>query len=224
MISIKMDTKIFEREMNNLLSYSTGFLEGTQEGKKALLEKVGKEVVEDLKTFIDSNARSNPDALHHVYEWYRTGSPNARLFDINYTVRGQGLSVNSTFSQSSSLSKGSNVPFYNKAEVMENGGSVTIKPRSAQALAFDVGGKEVFTKSPVTVSNPGGSQVQGSYQKAFDSFFSDFFTQSYLQSSGILDHLKDVKTFKNNLNTGKSGGRSAGRSVGKKWIAGKDIV
>jgi hypothetical protein len=223
MIAIKIDTKIFEKEMSSLIDYSTGFLEGAQEGKKDLLKRMGAEVCDDLKTFIDSNARSSPDALHHVYEWYLTGSPNARLFDISYTVRGQGLSINSTFSQSSSLSKGSTVPFYNKAEVMENGGSVTIKPRSASVLAFNDNGEDVFTKSPVTISNPGGSQVQGAYQRVFDSFFSDFFTQSYLQSSGILDHLKNIKTFKDNLNSGKSGGRSKGKTVGKDWVVGKDI-
>ena len=35
---------------------------------------------------IDANARINPATLHHVYEWTKTGSPNARLFDIKFSV------------------------------------------------------------------------------------------------------------------------------------------
>jgi hypothetical protein len=223
LIAIKIDTVKFGKEMERLMGYSSGFLEGVQEGKSILLNNVGKEVVEDLKQFIDSNARSNPSALHHVYEWHQTGSPNARLFDISYTVKGKGLSFNSSFSQSTSLQKGSRVPFYNKAEVMENGGTVTIRPRSASVLAFNDKGEDVFTKQPVTVSNPGGEQVQGSYKRAFDTFFSDYFTQSYLQSSGLLDHLKDTKAFKDNFNKGKAGGKTAGRSVGRRWVAGRAV-
>jgi hypothetical protein len=221
LIAIKIDTVQFGKEMERLMGYSSGFLEGVQEGKSALSNKIGKDVVEDFKQFIDANARSNPSALHHVYEWHQTGSPNARLFDISYTVKGRGLSFNSSFSQSSSLQKGSRVPFYNKAEVMENGGTVTIRPRSASVLAFNDKGEDVFTKQPVTVSNPGGEQVQGAYKRAFDTFFSDYFTQSYLQSSGLLDHLKNTKAFKDNFNKGKAGGRSAGRSVGRRWVSGK---
>jgi hypothetical protein len=224
LIAIKIDTVKFGKEMEKLMGYSSGFLEGAEQGKSALLNNLGKSVVEDLKQFIDSNARGNPQALHHVYEWYQEGSPNARLFDISYTVKGRGLSFNSSFSQSSSLQKGSKVPFYNKAEVMENGGTVTIRPRSASVLAFNDNGQDVFTRNPVTVSNPGGDQVQGAYQRSFDIFFSDYFTQSYLQSSGLLDHIRNTKTFKDNLNSGKSGGRSAGRSVGRAWITGRAEV
>jgi len=74
--------------------------------------------------------------LHHVYEWYQTGSPAARLFDINYISNQIGLSFNSTFRQSVSIKSGSKVPFYNKAQIIENGIPVTIRPVSSEVLSF----------------------------------------------------------------------------------------
>jgi hypothetical protein len=48
---------------------------------------------------------------------------------------------------------------------MERGISVTVVPRSAQALAFEDNGEQVFTKQPVTIDNPGGSQVAGGFER-----------------------------------------------------------
>ena len=76
----------FKKEMSNIVDYSMGFLEGIQRGKTIFLKTVGLETVELMKEFIDSNARVNPDMLHHVYEWNQTGSPSARLYDISYTT------------------------------------------------------------------------------------------------------------------------------------------
>jgi hypothetical protein len=74
----------FKKEMNNIVDYSVGFLEGVQKGKTVFLKTLGMETVELMKQFIDSNARVNPDMLHHIYEWNQTGSQNARLYDISY--------------------------------------------------------------------------------------------------------------------------------------------
>lgn len=157
--------------------------------------------------------------LHHVYEWNMTGSPAARLFDVDYTVSNLGLSIKSSFSQSKSIKNGSKVPFYDKARMMENGVSITIRPKTSQVLRFDINGEEIFTKGPVKVENPGGSQVQGSYEKVFDTFFSTYFTQAFLKSSGITDYLKTPVLYKKNLNAGKRGGRSVGVKTGYRWIA-----
>jgi hypothetical protein len=218
MINVKFNSKQFAKDMKNIVEYSSGFIEGAHKGKRAMLENVGQEVLQGLKQFIDTNARVNPSALHHVYEWYQTGSPDARLFDINYVATQMGLSFNSTFRQSTSIKSGSKVPFYNKAQIMENGIPVTIRPVAAQALAFNDNGKMVFTKTPVTVTAPGGESASGSYGRVFDQFFSQYFSQSFLQSTGILNHLNNPEPFKSNLNRGKSGGRSAGISVGYNWI------
>jgi len=219
MIKVNFNSKAFARDMKNIIDYSTGFLDGVQQGKKNLLENIGQEVIHGLREFIDASARGNPQALHHIYEWTQTGSPEARLFDIEYAATGIGLSFRSTFRQSTSIKSGSKTPFYNKAEIMENGIGITIRPVSSEVLVFDDNGQKVFTKNPITVENPGGHAVAGSYERVFDQFFSQYFTQSFLRLTGILDHLENPQPFKSNLNRGKRGGRSAGIAVGYKWIS-----
>ena len=203
--------------MDNIVKYSFGFLEGAQRGKSKFLGILGKETIEVLKQYIDSNARINPNTLHHVYEWYKTGSPNARLFDITYTVSGLGLSIKSTFSQSSSVQNGSNTPFYNKAKIMEMGTPVTIRPRVAKALRFEIDGEEIFSKSPVKVNNPGGD-AKGQFEKVFNIFMSTYFRQSFLKNSGILENIKNPIVYKKNLFAGKNMGKSKGVQVGYRWI------
>jgi hypothetical protein len=218
MIKVKMDDSLFLKKMNNIVKYSEGFLSGVQNGKSAFLGGLGSRVIEVLKKYIDSNARVNPQALHHVYEWSRTGSPESRLFEIGYTVSNLGLSIRSTFRQSSSIKDGSNRPFYDKARIMENGIPVVIKPRTAKVLAFEENGQMIFTKNPVRVENPGGSAVQGSFEKTFDSFFRSYFSQSFLRSSGILDYLKKPMSYKKNFAAGSNSGKSTGISAGYRWI------
>jgi hypothetical protein len=210
--------KSFAKEMNNIVNYSLGFIEGANKGKAAFFATLGERVKVVLEQFIDSSARQSPETLHHVYEWHRTGSPEARLFDIQFSVSNLGLSLKSTFTQSTSTQNGSNVPFYNKASVMESGMSVTIKPRKAQALVFESGTETVFTKNPVNVSNPGGVAVVGSYEKTFDLFINSYFTQAFLQSSGIIKRFKDTSLYKKNLRSGVKLGRQVGVVTGLRWI------
>lgn len=218
MISLKLNDKQFLKDMENIIEYSLGFLDGVKRGKNIFLNKLGNEVVELAKQYIDSSARVSPSTLHHVYEWYQTGSPNARLFDVTYTVSHLGLSFKSTFSQSRSIQNGSREPFYNKANIMETGMSVTIAPRNSNVLRFEVNGEPVYTKNPVIVENPGGN-TQGQFEKIFDSFFSRYFTQSFLRSSGILNELGKPTAYKNNLRSGAKIGRSKGVDTGYRWIA-----
>lgn len=224
MIRTKFNTAKFTKDMNNIVKYSEGFLDGIQKGKSVFLKNLGIETVQVLKEYIDTNARVNPEALHHMYEWYRTGIASARLFEVNYTVSNLGLSFISEFKQSNTVKNGSRTPFYNKAKIMENGMTVKIKPKNADVLAFEVDGEQVFTKNEVTVSNPGGSQVAGSFQKVFDSFFTQYFTQSFLKSSGILNYLDNPVVYKKNLPVGKKAGRSQGIATGYRWIANAGVV
>jgi hypothetical protein len=221
---LRLDDKQFFREMNNIMEYSVGYLDGIHQGKQKFLGSIGSSVIETLKTYIDSSARVDPQMLHHVYEWNQTGSPSARLFDIEYTISNLGLSFKSSFTQSSSVKDGSTTPFYNKAMIMENGIPVTIKPKNASILSFNVDGEQVFTKGPIEVSNPGGDMVQGSFENVFDEFFNRYFTQAFLSSSGISSYLKSPVLYKKNLVAGKSLGKSAGVSTGYRWIANAGVV
>lgn len=209
----------FKKEMNNIVNYSIGFLEGVQRGKTIFLRTVGMETVEVMKEFIDSNARVNPEMLHHIYEWNLTGSPEARLYDISYTVSNLGLSFKSSFSQSRSIKDGSRTPFYDKARIMENGIPVTIRPKTAQVLAFDDNGETVFTRGPVEVLSPGGTEVEGAFEKTFDMFFNRYFSQAFLRTSGIARYLENPQVYKKNMPEGKRVGKSKGISTGYRWIA-----
>jgi hypothetical protein len=222
-VIVKTDMRSFQKTMNNVVDYSLGFIEGAQKGKKIFLNKLGFSLIEALKQYIDVNARMSPESLHHVYEWYQVGSPSARLFDIDYTVSNLGLSLKSTFRQSSTASKDSSKPFYDKARIMELGIPVTIKPTRAKALVFEKNGQTIFTKNPVTVSRPGGDEVQGAFESTFDSFILIYFKQSFLKASGLYDYISKPKIYKNNISAGARGGKRTGQKTGYTWIINAHI-
>ncbi len=213
----------FKKEMNNIVNYSVGFLEGVHKGKTVFLKTLGLETVELMKEFIDSNARVNPQMLHHIYEWNQTGRPNARLYDISYTVSNLGLSFRSSFSQSTSIKDGSRTPFYDKARIMEEGIPVVIRPKVAQVLAFEDNGETVFTQGPVRVDNPGGTEVQGGFEKVFDMFFNRYFSQAFLRVSGVAKYLENPQVYKKDMQSGKKMGRTKGVSTGYRWIANAGV-
>jgi hypothetical protein len=153
-----------------------------------------------------------------------TGSPQARLYDISYTTSNLGLSFKSSFSQSTSIKNGSRVPFYDKARIMEQGIPVTIRPKFAQVLAFDDNGEQVFTRGPVEVLNPGGTEVEGGFERVFDMFFNTYFSQAFLRTSGIAKYLEDPKVYKKNLPAGKKMGKAKGVSTGYRWIANAGVI
>lgn len=216
---VSLDSKMFEKQLDNLIDYSVGFLDGTKKGQKIFFDNLGSGVIQALSLYIDAAARSNQAALHHVYEWYKVGSPSARLFDVEYISTNSGLSINSTFRQSKTIQKNSSTPFYNKAKIMENGIPVKIKPKKNKTLVFEQNGETVFTKKEVVVQNPGGQSVTGSFQKTFDEFFKFYFTQSFLKSSGLLEYIENPIIYKKNFKSGLKNGRSKGLSTGFEWMA-----
>ena len=209
--------------MNNVIDYSYGFLDGVQDAKPIFLQKLGVGVIATLGQYIDVNAKANPRALHHVYEWYRTGSPRSRLFDIDFVVTKQGISLFSNFKQSQSVSGDSSTPFFNKAKMMEDGTPVLIRPKKSSVLAFESGGQTVFTKNPVLVRNPGGNEVVGSYEDVFDEFMLKYFKQSFIRASGLYDYIKRPTAFKKNIRAGSKVGRAKGVSTGFSWMANARI-
>lgn len=221
MIKVRFDSKDLAKTFASITDFSTGFLDGAKSAKAELIEQIGLATKEMLQDFVDSNARMSPDVLHHVYEWYMTGSPQARLFDIKYSSSQGGLSVNATFSQSKSIKSGAKKPFYNKAIVMEKGISLTIVPRDSNVLAFEENGEQVFTMGPVVVQNPGGPQVAGSFERVFNQFFNSYYSQSFMRTSGLDSRIGDTTAFVNGLRQAKSLGKQAGVSAGRRWLLGK---
>jgi hypothetical protein len=221
-VKVNLNSTSFEKTLQNVVNYSFGFIEGAQSGKKVMLDNLGKGTIEALNQYIDAMARGDQSALHHVYEWYQTGSPAARLFDLGYTVSNAGLSVKSSFRQSNTVAENSNEPFYNKARIMEEGIAVTISPKR-KALVFEEGGETIFVSRPITVNNPGGTAVEGSYERVFDSFFKNYFTQAFLKASGLFDYISKPVLYKKNIAAGSKGGRQIGKKVGYTWIANAKV-
>ena len=222
-MKVRVNTLSFEKQMKNIVDYSMGFIDGAQKGKNLFLQNLGRETVVALSNYVDVSAKSDPQALHHIYEWNKTGSPSARLFDIDYTVSNLGLSLFGKFKQSTTLASGASTPFYNKAFIMENAIPVTIKPKKSGVLAFDINGETVFTASPVVVDTPGGQEVEGSFERTVDEFILRYFKQSFLRASGLYDYLNKPKVFKANVAVGSRTGRSKGVETGFKWITNAKI-
>lgn len=217
MPTVRLNSKEFQQTLMGVVEYSLGFIDGIKKGKRVFLRNLGDSTILALQEYIDANARMNPEALHHVYEWYQTGSPSARLYEIHYTISNLGLSMKSSFKQSNTIKDGSNEPFYDKAKIMENGKMVVIKPKRSDVLVFEEDGETIFTKQPVTV-NPGGKATDGAFGKIFDEFFSQYFSQSFLRAAGVLQYLENPKIYKKNFAQGVKKGRSYGNKAGYTWI------
>lgn len=220
---MRVQSKKFKKEMNNVIDYSLGFIEGINNGKKQFLTVLGPEVIQVLKKYIDTNARMSPELLHHVYEWYKVGSPNARLYDIQYTVSNLGLSFNSLFLDSQSRSLTSNEPFIKKAKIMEDGKTIIVRPKKSNVLVFETERGTVFTSNDVTITNPGGN-VRGNFERVFDQFFLLYFSQSFLRASGIFDYLSKPVAYKKNLKQGARIGKAKGIQTGYRWIVNGAMI
>lgn len=217
-MKITFNDKQFFKEMDNIIKYSEGFLEGVQRGKFGMLENVGASMSVLLGEFVDSNARANPQMLQHVYEWYNSGNRSERLFDIHFMLMRNGVSFDYTFRQSQSVKDGSSVSFYDKAQIMEEGRTVTIRPKNKDILSFKVNDEQIVTSKPVEVSKPGGAYAMGGLQKTVEQFFSTYLTQSFIKVSGLGEYLSNPVAYKKNLNSGKINGRSVGIQTGYRWM------
>lgn len=220
---VRLNTLAFEKQLDNLVDYSLGFLDGAESGKKIFLDQLGRGTVEALRLYIDAMARSNPQSLHHVYEWSKTGNKNERLFDVKYRITNVGISIDSNFKQSRSIQNGSYEPFYNKAKIMEDGVPVIIKPKGNNALVFQDNGVTVYTKKTIVNQFPGGREVSGSYEKTFDNFITKYFAQSFLTATGLYDYLSNPQIYKKNFAAGIKAGKSVGQATGFRWITNAKV-
>lgn len=152
------------------------------------------QIDKDFGEYVDSQARIKPRSLHHVYEWNKTGIPASRLFSL-YTINTDGLSfrINYNFKLSKSSVPSKNKKqkkryvFANKAEVMEQGMPIVIRPKSAERLVFELDGETVFMPkgTSVTVRRPGGSQSTNQFSLSYGRYFGGQMVNSSIKSSGL---------------------------------------
>jgi hypothetical protein len=160
--------------------------------KHAFTTVIFEQIDKDFGEYIDALARTRPKSLHHVYEWNKAGNKSSRLFKLNkLSENGLSFRVNYEFKPSRSL-----VPsetsrrrhmFINKAEVMERGIPLTIRPKNAERLVFEYNGETVFMPkgASVTVRRPGGSAATNQFNLAHSRFFSGQLVNSSIRKSGF---------------------------------------
>lgn len=218
MIKVKFDTSEVSKTLNNVVSYSLGFTRGIKVAQPEFNRDLGLFVKEALEKYIDAKARGNPERFHHIYEWGMTGSPSARLFDISVSYTQTFIRFAVRFLPSKTIPENSTEPFIDKAEIMENGVTITISPENSDFLAFEDDGQTIFTRESVVIENPGGTEVQGSFSKIVSDFFNNYLTVGLLKSSGIFDKLKYAKEYSKRFSQGSKVGQSAGITAGKEYL------
>ena len=151
-----------------------------------------KQIQDDFGAYVDAKARTEPKTLHHVYEWKRPGNKNARLFELKKLSQdGLSFRIGYDFKLSKSLvptSKGKHRHvFANKADLMESGMPVIIRPRSAERLVFEVNGSVIFMPkgASVNVRRPGGDKVKNAFYIAYNRFFTGDLVNQSIKRSGF---------------------------------------
>lgn len=187
----------------NAMAYISGVAQAPT--SFALNDEIGRAVTtiagRSLAQFIDAEARLNPEALHHVYEWNQTGKPLGRLWKVTGAYRSGMIVLNSEFRQSRTfvpIKNGTSrrSKFVYKAQVMEEGKSVRIAPKNAEALFFfSKSGEPVFIPRgrSVVVKTPGGKYVRGSYAKTLNRFLTSPRLMIDLAESGLVKRLEDAQ-------------------------------
>lgn len=221
MLKVKFDTKKLTKTINNVIQYSDGFISETRDSKQKIVNKMAVTGINSFYDYLDGLARVHPTILHHVYEWGEVGNPLQRLYELNLSVSSRSATIGAEFLESTSIPTGATEPFYNKAEVMENGETVIVSEKEAQALFFEIDGEEFFRKGPITIANPGGEAVRGSFVEAFNQFYTSYFSEVYLRSIKFYQHLSKPNTYSRNIKNAVKGGsaRTAGKAAAQQWIA-----
>jgi hypothetical protein len=131
--------------------------------KKNIANRALRILGESFGEYVDAQSVLNREMLHHVYEWNEEGDKKSRLFKHN--VKNGVLTF--SFLPSKEPSSDSGYVFANKAYIMENGIPVYIRPTSSNVLVFEVDGEKIFTPYPVTVRNPGGTEVKDGFENVY---------------------------------------------------------
>jgi hypothetical protein len=214
---IKGDNVI--KMLKNSVQYSSAFASELKKNQDILNRKVGQESIDAFYDYLDGLARSHPGMLHHVYEWGNVGNPTERLFELTMTSNRTSAVISSDFLQSRVPSPTSTEPFYDKAQIMEDGQTVTINQVEADVLFFEIDGEEFFRSGPIVIANPGGEATRGSFLQAFDEFYGSYFTEVHLKAIRFYQYFANPRAFETYFSSATKGGASAkGKKAALSWI------
>jgi hypothetical protein len=213
---VRFDSKELNKTLGNTVSYSYGFLEGTEIDQIFFNKVLGEYTEEELGFYIDAQARINPESLHHVYEWGMIGSKEGRLFEINSRASKRVIHIEGKFLPSTSIAENSSEPFSDKANIMENSISIVVEPRNSDYLVFEDEGEIVFTTNSVYIANPGGDAVAGSFGRVVDDFFDNYFTNALLKP--VIAKLANPFEFSEHFVSGSKRGKLEGIKAAQKYL------
>jgi len=219
MITARIKGENVIKMLKNSVEYSSAFAAELKRNQDILNRKVGNESIDAFYHYLDGLARSHPGMLHHVYEWGEVGNPAERLFELTMSVNKTSAVIDAEFLQSNTPSPTSTEPFYDKAQIMEDGQTVTINQVEADALFFEIDGEEFFRSGPIVIANPGGDATRGAFLEAFDEFYGSYFTEVHLKAIRFYQYFANPKAFENYFSSATKGGASAkGRKAALSWI------
>jgi hypothetical protein len=143
---------------------------------KQSAERFSRNVFVGLRTGFygrtDARARANKDRFHHLYEWDKTGSGGDRLFRlISRHLGTDAFEISYEYLESNLPVPNSGHIFRDKARIMEEGIEVTVAPKNASVLMFEIDGEQVVTANPVVIPNPGGDLVKNALREEFMMYF-----------------------------------------------------
>lgn len=219
---VNINNRDLNKKLNNVVRYSNGFVDGVEINKIILMNRLGEYVVDVLGKYIDAQARGNPGALHHVYEWGATGNSGARLFKMNAAATKNIIAITGSFLPSSSVSDTATEPFTDKANIMENKIGITIEPRNSDVLVFEADGQTVFSMNSVYIANPGGDGVAGSFGRVVEEFFGVYFTRMLLKP--FLDELSTAEQFVQYFAQGSRSGYPVGVKAGQRYLDSAGVI
>ena len=219
-VTVKFNGKKFIDTLTNVTNYSQGFIDEVKRSQNKVTEKIASTSVNVFYDYLDGLARSHPGMLHHVYEWGQVGDPFGRLYELSVSLQGKSAVVSADFLQSNIPSSSSKEPFYDKADIMEEGIPLVIQEKDAQALFFEIDGEEFFRRGPIYIANPGGSNTRGSFVRAFNEFYNIYFTKDYLNSIKFYDHFRGSKEYQKNVKVASKSknATSLGKAAALSWI------
>lgn len=189
---------------------------------------------------LNSEAKIKPKAYHHIYEWNNVGSDASRLFFIYKESTANGnLVIKPGFIQSRTTvpiapellvagKTGKSVHtksiFRDKALVMETGNPVVYKVSKNVPIPDSAGINFIAAGTLVSIKNPGGLEVKGSFEKFFNMWFQTR-VQAVIQSSGMMQAIdSEVAKVLNNKGAGASEVRKAVTMLLKQYSKDKYIL
>ena len=240
MISIQIDKRTFNNFINELDYKLDGLKEITTPTTKTELAKSFFTISStDFIKSINRKAKVNKN-LSHVYEWRGAGMNTKRLFVLKRkTIQYGNLNIETLFKSSrvpvpikKELSKpgktgkrviAKNI-FVKKAEIMEEGKSITI--RSKKPMPFWTGTEIKFVPKgvPVTIRNPGGIGKKNAYQREFMQWFATEFNKSIERSNIILDLQSSIIKCLNVNKASKKDVKETIYKVANKYSNGRVII